>query len=336
MAPAGGPAYHAATDRGRARPRNEDRVHAAPLDGAGAGLHLLAVADGVGGYQGGSWASERAIGLLVEAVREGPVGGDPGAALRRAFEAANEALWREGAAAAGPGASTTLTAAIAGPGRFWWANVGDSRAYLVRRGEAHRLSEDHSWVEEQVRLGQMTPEQATTSEHRNIITRSIGFERGVQVDVAGPFPLAGGDALVLCSDGLYGLVTDEEIARAAATLEPEAAARRLIELANERGGPDNVSVVLYVGPAGGGAEAAADPTLTVQMPSVGAGQGDLEAAEAGPAVAPDADVGPDESAGRGGGVRLALTGLAILLMAAALVAVGLGVVPGLPLPGAAP
>ena len=244
------PIYRALTDQGRRRERNEDSVDAGPVRveaGAGRPWHLLVVADGVGGHQRGDWASQLAVATLREEIGERLSGTDPGEALRQAFQATNETLWRQTSGdPARDRAATTLVGALVDGDQLWWANVGDSRAYLVRQGEAIRLTEDHSWVEEQVRLGLLTPEQAATSPNRNVITRGIGFESEVEVDVGQPIALRHGDVLVLCSDGLHGQVKDAEIAETVESLAPDRAAERLVALSNERGGPDNISVIVCV------------------------------------------------------------------------------------------
>jgi protein phosphatase len=127
---------------------------------------------------------------------------------------------------------------------FWWANVGDSRAYLVGASGVERLSRDHSWIEEQVRGGWLTPEQARSSGRRNVITRGIGHQPDVEVDTGGPVIVTNSDIVVLCSDGLHGLLSDEEIAQAVRTYAPAEATEYLVGLGNQRGGPDNISVIV--------------------------------------------------------------------------------------------
>jgi protein phosphatase len=106
------------------------------------------------------------------------------------------------------------------------------------------LTQDHSWVDEQVRAGLMTREDARISERRHALTRSIGFEASVQVDTGGPLPLRSGDVIIVCSDGLHGQVSDDELGGIVQQLLPEEAAERLVALSNERGGPDNISVIV--------------------------------------------------------------------------------------------
>jgi protein phosphatase len=223
----------ARSDVGRVRAHNEDRYLAAPP--------LLAVADGMGGAQAG----EVAAGVAVEHL-EG-LGPEPSPhALRAAIVEANEAIRRM--AAEDPeraGMGTTVTAALLGDGgRLELMHVGDSRAYLLRAGELRQLTEDHSVVAELVRRGSIAPEEAEVHPQRNVITRALGAEDGVEVDRT-EVSLEPGDVIVLCTDGLCGYVSDEVIRRRlteSATLEDAAAA--LVEDANAAGGVDNVTVIL--------------------------------------------------------------------------------------------
>jgi PPM family protein phosphatase len=243
------PRYSARTDVGRIRQVNQDYVFAGAVaagDGA-PGLHLLVVADGVGGRERGEWASERAVQVLATQLPTRLADMPPGEALRLSMQAANESVWRaeDTRAAQNAGAAaTTLVAVVIDGSHLWWGNVGDSRAYLVSESHVRRLSRDHSWVEEQVRSGSLTPEQARTSRYRNVITRSIGNEREVDVDTGGPLDLRPSDVVLLCSDGLHGLLNDEEIGLVARTYTPVQATELLVELSNQRGGPDNISVIV--------------------------------------------------------------------------------------------
>lgn len=237
----------ARTDRGAVRPRNEDAVLADVVPAGRDLAILLAVADGVGGHGHGDWASRRALELFSERVAAAlGAGVDPGSALVAAFEQTNETLYHE-AAEQHPGArpATTLAAAIVLDDTLWWANVGDSRIYLVGRSSAEQLSRDHSLVAEQVEAGVLSAEEAADAPFGNVITRSVGFEPTVLVDQGGPIALAPGDAIAVCSDGLYRVVPTEELASVVALYAADAAARELIALANRRGAPDNVSVAIY-------------------------------------------------------------------------------------------
>jgi protein phosphatase len=225
---------------GLKRPNNEDAVFTTELAG---GYLLLAVADGVGGTRGGEVASA----LAIEALRghlEGDSIADPEAALRDAFLAANAAV-RAGAAKRIELASmsTTLVAGLVLDGSAWVANVGDSRAYLIHDGEAEQVSVDHSWVGEQIRSGAIAADDPLVKRFSNIVTRVVGTQDEVEVDTFGPVEVAGGSALLFCSDGLHDPVPDEDIAGAFVAPAGDVA-ERLIQLAIDGGGPDNVTVAI--------------------------------------------------------------------------------------------
>jgi serine/threonine protein phosphatase PrpC len=247
------PQYSARTDVGRVRDINEDRVFAGDLplltDHADStARHLFVVADGVGGLERGEWASEKAVSVITAELPVQLAAHEPREALQLALEAANVLIWRRERSDAesqlGPAATTVVAVIVDDDAHLWWANVGDSRAYLVGEDSLQRLTRDHSWVEEQVRVGSLTPEQARSSGRRNVITRSIGFLPEVDVDTGGPVELRPTDVVVLCSDGLYGLLTDEDIAQVVRSYPSAEATERLIGLSNERGGTDNISVIV--------------------------------------------------------------------------------------------
>ncbi len=221
----------------------------------------MAVADGMGGAVGGEIASSEAVGRLAEKLSHMSVS-DPTEGLRGAIQEINHDL--HSLSASKPelhGMGTTLVAAVVRDRRAWLANVGDSRAYLIKGPHAKRITQDHSLVAEQVRSGYMTEEEARQSDQRNVITRSLGPLPTVQVDTVGPLRLTGGTHLVLCSDGLHGAVEDEEIYDAAVSERPGQSARRLVALANKRGGVDNISVIVYQAPSG--------PDDTMALPGIG-------------------------------------------------------------------
>jgi protein phosphatase len=227
------------SDVGKKRDHNEDNFL---VDEP---LALYAVADGMGGHQAGERASKMALDTLVAAM------GAPDAARADALQALREATQAAGAAiflAAQEdedlhGMGTTLTSLWFQKGRAYLAHVGDSRAYLYRDGRVQQLSDDHSWVSEQVRAGMMTEEEAKDSKFRHIITRSVGFEREVQVDGAA-IPVQPGDCFVLCSDGLSNYLGGDELARILQARFYRDIPRLLVDLANDRGGDDNVTVIL--------------------------------------------------------------------------------------------
>lgn len=225
---------------GLKRSNNEDVALAAELAG---GYYLVAVADGVGGTRGGEVASAEAINVLHDALREANLD-DPGAALEAAFQAANSAVRAVAAKRIEiASASTTMVAALVRDRSAWLANVGDSRAYLIHDREAKQLTEDHSWVGEQIRAGAVEPDDPLVKNFSNIVTRVVGQNDDLEVDIYGPIELPDGSALLICSDGLHGPVSDQGIADGFS--EPVGAvAERLVQLAIDAGGPDNVSVAI--------------------------------------------------------------------------------------------
>jgi protein phosphatase len=235
------PRFAAATDPGLRRTLNEDVALARELPAGGV---LLAVADGAGGMGGGDIASAETIAAVIEVCGSFEAAA-PAETLREAVARANTRV-RERAASESRLAAmaSTLVAAIIRDGTAWVASIGDSRAYLFANSQLEQLTEDDSWVAEQVRSGRMAAEQAARSPHRNIITRAIGAQEEALVAPT-EHVLAAGDVLLLCSDGLHGVVDDAAIAAVLAGAEPDAAAAALIALANRAGGPDNIAVAVY-------------------------------------------------------------------------------------------
>jgi protein phosphatase len=238
------------TDRGRIRETNEDRVcvfHPSDPDQATGWGSFYAVADGMGGHDAGAVAADRAIRKAVEEYYAGAPRFSVSESLTRAVQAANRAVRELGQTdPKWKGIGTTFVGAVARGSDLVVANVGDSRAYVIHDGAIRCLTKDHSWVAEQVHAGKMTPEQARVDRRRNLITRSLGTQATVVVDLFEE-TLEPDDVLVLCSDGLYGLVEDHEIGTVASQLSPPAASEELARRANDRGGTDNISVVV-VGP----------------------------------------------------------------------------------------
>lgn len=197
---------------------------------------LLLVCDGMGGHAAGEVASQLAVETIM-ARYESAV--SPDQALRDAFTSANQAIYNQGRGTMG----TTGVAALFLHNRLYVANVGDSRAYLVREGQIDQISHDHSFVSDQLAAGLITPEQARTSSIRNIITRALGHSGSVEVDLF-ERQLCAGDTVLLSSDGMHGLLADTEIAEVAGIFPPDEAVQRLVDMANARGGPDNITVVI--------------------------------------------------------------------------------------------
>ena len=228
----------ARTDVGKTRDHNEDTFGIGEGEPAEQMGELLVVCDGMGGHAAGEVASKIAVDTIL-AVYYGDPSADRPQALEEAFEQANAQIFARGQGSMG----TTGVAALLHHDALHIANVGDSRAYLVRDGEIRQLSRDHSFVGDQVAAGLITPDQARLSPHRNVITRALGYQPEVSVDLF-RLPLQIGDAIVLSSDGMHGLVLDEEILQLVTTLPPEQAVQQLIDLANSRGGTDNITVAI--------------------------------------------------------------------------------------------
>ena len=223
----------AATDVGRVRGHNED---AYLVDDQ---LGLVAVADGMGGHQAGEVASATALEALRASVGSG-------AGVRDAVTAANEAVYEKSTTDERlRGMGTTLTAAtLAAGGTVLLAHVGDSRAYELHEGQLRRVTTDHSLVEELIQAGELTEAEAEGDPRRSMITRSIGIEPGVDVDLV-PIQVGSGDRFLICSDGLTGMVDDDEIEEILKSeSDPTAAARQLIDAANRGGGTDNITVLV--------------------------------------------------------------------------------------------
>jgi serine/threonine protein phosphatase PrpC len=225
----------AESDTGRQRSANEDSYFArAPV---------FVVADGMGGAQAGEVASK----IATEAFESGSDSDEPPEVyLRSVAESANtriHELSREDSSRSGMG--TTLTAALISDEEISLAHVGDSRAYLFRDGELKRLTSDHSLVEELRRQGRLTEEQASEHPQRSIITRALGPEPDVDVDTM-TYPVRPGDVILLCSDGLTTMLSEEQIAEALrSTPDLRRAVRKMIRAANDAGGRDNITVVAF-------------------------------------------------------------------------------------------
>ena len=228
----------ALTHIGLVRAANQD---VALADALPDGRALLVAADGVGGIPGGDVASRTAVDALADALRSSS-DEPPEAALRRAFTAANAAV-RAGQQGILARMSTTLVAALVQDGTAWIANIGDSRAYLVADGEARQLTLDHSWVEEGIRSGELAPDDPLVALNRHVITRAIGLEADARVDVFGPIDVPVGGVVLLCTDGLHGVLDDEAIAAVVSASEAELA-QSCVDAVLAAGAPDNVAVAL--------------------------------------------------------------------------------------------
>jgi serine/threonine protein phosphatase PrpC len=235
------------TDVGRRRERNQDNVASLiptdqrQLDDKGA---LFIVCDGMGGHAAGEVASEIGVRTIRDEYYDSG-GKDVITSIAGAVEHANTAIFQHAhnhPELAGMG--TTCVALVIADGRAFVVNIGDSRAYIIRNGKMRQVTRDHSWVAEQVRVGLLTEEQARTHSHRNVITRSLGTQPNVTADLFIE-RMHNGDRVLLCSDGLHGYVDEDAIEQIVTSdQEPDAIVHSLIDMANNNGGPDNISAML--------------------------------------------------------------------------------------------
>lgn len=239
------------SDIGRKRERNEDSYLVCD------DLGLFVVADGMGGHSGGEFASKLAIQTIEEVMRsmtEDPeatviagMGGDIdeyGLRLKYAIQVASEKIFDQSVYDTSlRGMGTTTVALLFEEDRVFVANVGDSRAYLLRGGKFEQITEDHSLVGEQIRAGLIDKKDARNHKFKNIITRSVGFQDQVDIDLS-HLKLQDGDRFLLCTDGLTNYVQDYEIQEFLSKGPLPAIGEKLVALANDRGGDDNVTLIL--------------------------------------------------------------------------------------------
>jgi PPM family protein phosphatase len=267
------------SDTGRQRRGNEDAYFARSP--------LFAVADGMGGAQAGEVASRLAVEVLEQGLPEGSASIEE--RLRARVREANARINAVGQAddqRAGMG--TTLTVAHVGEDELTVAHVGDSRLYRLRDGAFERLTDDHTLVDELVRQGKLTPEEADEHPQRSIITRALGPETGVEAD-SRTWPARAGDVYLICSDGLTSMVDEARVGELVASAPPLAAAgRALIDAANDAGGRDNITVVLFRLEEIGGASSAAPDESQATAEHRPAGNAATGTAVATPASAPAA------------------------------------------------
>jgi serine/threonine protein phosphatase PrpC len=236
------------SDLGRARQQNEDYlgyvVPATPVQGRSHGW-LFALADGVGGQARGEVAAQTAVECLLAGFRAAPGGEAHTALLPRLVKAANTNVYETGSAAGqGGGIATTLVTCALRFDRAVVSHVGDSRCYLIRSGRSMALTRDHTVANEHVRLGLLSTEEAAEVPTRHVLSRSLGNDLFVSVETNETQVLPG-DVVLLCSDGLHGAVTAAEMAHFVShSHDLNAAAQKLVALANERDGSDNISVQL--------------------------------------------------------------------------------------------
>jgi PPM family protein phosphatase len=225
------------TDIGQKRTNNQDSILVSAENG------LFAVADGMGGHSGGEVASSMAVKTLEHAFATHDGTLETPDLLERAISECNKVIYEQ--SQKNPqlrGMGTTLTAAYIEGDVLHIGQVGDSRLYLYREQNLYQLTEDHSQVYELLKAG-LINENSMDSFQKNIITRSVGYERDVRVDLF-QRPIAKGDRYLICSDGLSGMVTDEQIAQVLYNFDVDTSVRNLVTLANAQGGEDNVSVIV--------------------------------------------------------------------------------------------
>ena len=235
-----------ATHVGMKKQENQD-YHAwhSPEDSSKKGI-LLALADGMGGRYGGSTASKIAVDVLIETYYK-DMSHNISASLEKAFQKANEEVIARGRTDINlAGMASTLTAVVLKPDKMYYAHVGDSRGYIIHNNEIRQFTEDHSFVADLIKAGQITKEEAETHPERNIITRAIGLDAQLRVDApVEPEIIKKDQYVLLCCDGLHGVVSNEEIMSAVYEYKaPDVICEKLVERANENGGPDNITAMI--------------------------------------------------------------------------------------------
>ena len=234
------------TDVGRKRPHNEDNMaYVIPKDEQAMARKgaLFIVADGMGGHAAGEVASEIAVDTVSKVYYQDDTY-DVTTSLVQAIKRANALIHQRAAEnLTRSGMGTTCVSIVTRGNMAYIANVGDSRAYRVRRGQVQQISQDHSWVEEQVRAGLLTRDQARAHSQRNVITRCLGTQSDVEIDIFTE-RLEEGDSLILCSDGLSGYISDDDLRVIVDQYVPQESVYHLVERANENGGPDNITAIV--------------------------------------------------------------------------------------------
>ena len=286
------------TDTGMRRANNQDSYAVVRAPGQDAWKnrgHLFMVADGMGAHAVGELASKLACDNIPHSYTKSKTG-PPEDALTKAYKAVNAQIHAK--AKANPdfkGMGTTCSTLVLLPAGALIAHVGDSRIYRARDGRLDQLTCDHSLIWDLIARGHVEAAQAANAP-KNVITRSLGPDPEIEVDIEGPFPATRGDVYIICSDGLSGPVSDPEIGAIAANLEPERAARTLTHLANLRGGADNISVIVArVGPW-------VEPGSEAHAPDAGTGKrkgsllGGLLGSLRGRSAAPEAEAEPYRTA----------------------------------------
>ena len=227
------------TDVGRKRAHNEDYFSYFKASGE----ILAIVADGMGGHASGEIASRMAVEIINEIYSKERADKDVLEALKSAFQVANFTILQKSLEQEGlNGMGTTATALVLEDDQALVGHMGDSRAYLFRDSTVSQLTKDHSLVERMVDQGLLNREEATHHPQRNVIYKTLGVNMDGEVDLLGPIPIRINDVFLLCSDGLTNLVTDQELLEIVAKESPQTACETLVQLANQRGGHDNITV----------------------------------------------------------------------------------------------
>lgn len=235
------------SDRGRVRQNNEDSCAVFVPEGAGELADrgaVFVVADGMGGHRGGEIASRIAVRTIV-AFYTANADENRSHALARAFREANKTIIEESVADSTLfGMGTTCTALALFRGQAFLAHVGDSRAYHLRAGRVTQITRDHSIVGEMVRSGILSDEDARNHPKRNVITKSLGAQDEIAADMPAALDIEPGDRFVLCSDGLTAYLSDSDIGEVVSGSTPADACKKLVRMANEAGGRDNITVLV--------------------------------------------------------------------------------------------
>lgn len=228
--------FSAKTDIGRVRTENEDAYLSSE--------EVFAVADGMGGHLAGEIASATALNVLKQELAK-PKGSADKDLLVHSIKKANRAVYEKASNRPDQrGMGTTLTAMILKDNKFLIGHIGDSQAYLLRRGKLRKLTQDHSLIAEMVKAGQISPQEAENHPLRSVLTRALGVEPEIEIDLITGKNQAG-DKMFLCTDGLNTMLSDSQIREIIAKpLHPKTLCRRLIEAANAQGGQDNITVIL--------------------------------------------------------------------------------------------
>lgn len=238
--------FAARTDKGRHRELNEDSFDI--IAGADGMPSFFIIADGMGGHNSGELASKTAVdyvsGIVSGLGKSFGAEGGTEEELKKLIADANRSVYEKSLELPeNNGMGTTMTIAAAAGGRMYIGHVGDSRLYLVRNGSIRQLTTDHSYIEEMVRNGSLTREEAQKHPRKHVITRALGCMPEVEPD-AYSCDMEAGDTYILCTDGLTNMLGEEDIARVAAENAPEPACEELVRQANDSGGEDNITVIV--------------------------------------------------------------------------------------------